>query len=194
MQTFSVLRTQEIVEFTPEMLRSLCLSLMVLTKQSIVAKGNRPIHILEVGGGYGYGLQALLLLYLAPLLSVSIESYVILDYPEFLALQEYYLQHQLAQINIPINIVKLLDIEDGSFRDKVDSDLFLFSDLAYSRLSKFDCEVYLTGKIQSGFVVWDNRGRRDVERLFATIRRSVAEVGMTQQYPLTHDDQVMYWF
>ena len=94
-------------------------------------KKNQPRNILEIGAGYG-GLASKL----TKLFDKS--KYIIIDLPEVLLIQNYF----LSESNPNLKIVNLLDHRDEPIDiEKIDSDIVLIPFTIYKKIKNFSFEL-----------------------------------------------------
>ena len=106
--------------------------------------------VVEIGGGYG-GLY-LAIDFLQSRYDVSIESYTIIDLPDPVVLQQYYLS------SFPTTIPRRF-LPASSYGSEIDEPVFLVSCYCFSEIAKNHQEEYireLMPKVTSGFIAWNS--------------------------------------
>jgi hypothetical protein len=109
-----------------------------------------PIHIVEIGGGYG-GL-CLAISYLCRYYKLDIQSYTIIDLDEAIQLQKLYLENHTIQF--PVEFVLADTYGEGIPR----KDMMLISNYCFSEISLDKQKNYvdkLFQKVAHGFMVWN---------------------------------------
>lgn len=136
------------VVISPSTLRYVCLGFKFLNHVA-EQKDPNPIHIIEVGGGYGG--QCYILYSLCDLFQIKIASYTIFDLPEPSQLQVKYLGHMLQDVS---NVHFRTQENPGLLADSS----YLFSAYALGEISLENKEFYyklFRNKLKHGYVVWN---------------------------------------
>ena len=110
------------------------------------------IRIVEVGGGYG-GLLLAILFY-SPKFGINIQEYTIIDLPEANLIQKKYLS--FFTIHIHYNILS----SENYGKDIQGDNLFFISNFCFSEISSEYAEQYiqhLLPKCSHGFLEWNMR-------------------------------------
>lgn len=119
---------------------------------------DKPLDVVEVGGGYG-GL-CLALHYFSGKAGIQINSYSIVDLPDVIKLQKRYLSQPILQSALA-NVNADVRYHDATLfgKDIDKSELFFVSNYAYSEIPK-DLRIgynnhLILPKVASGFLVWN---------------------------------------
>lgn len=115
-------------------------------------KAKKPSSILEIGGGYGGLANKLTRIF-------NSSKYIIIDLPEVLLIQNYF----LSKSNPNLKIENLLDHNDALIQiDKIDADVILIPFTKYKKINNFSFDLAINTRsfgempkeIMNGYIKW----------------------------------------